>query len=434
MSHSYFILLLHSSPDFAHIPLPSYLILSLKYKMQPKIYLFDSVQSHGNLLPLSFTRPVADFRVGISTIRQKWERLLPGTYAYLPVDYLREKFGMSPLPEETALFINGSLLPDADIISRISTLAPGEAILTEGEPMVFLGSVEALEKGEWNAKEVTSDIRRIKYTFDIFLRNPEEIVNDFFSITAGRSSAIPDESNTIIGALTDKSGRPMLFIEEGARVEGATLNLKEGPIYIGKEAEIMEGACVRGPLALCEGAKIRMGSKIYGGCTYGPFCKVGGEIDNSVLFGYSNKAHDGYLGNAVVGEWCNIGAGVNASNLKNDYSKIRVWNYYLHTFMRTDLQFCGPIIGDHSKLGVNCMLNTATVLGVGVNIHGAGFPRVFVPSFSEGSPVAGFSSVPMKKFNDIASRVMSRRELYFDDTDKRIFEKIYEIASGFKGN
>lgn len=396
------------------------------------IFLFDSVQSHGNLLPLSFTRPVADFRVGISTIRQKWERIMPGSYDYLPVEYLREKFGMPPLPEETHLFINGSLLPDPDIISAISSLNPGEAIMADDEPMAFLGSFRALENGEWTPREPSSEIRRIKYTFDIFLRNAEEIENDFFSLTDGRRSYPLDDSNKVIGSFTDESGRQMIFIEEGANVQGAILNVKDGPIYIGKEAEIMEGACVRGPLAVCEHAKIRMGSKIYGGCTFGPFCKVGGEIDNSILFGYSNKAHDGYLGNAVVGEWCNIGAGVNASNLKNDYSKIRVWNYHLHTFMRTDLQFCGPIIGDHSKLGVNCMLNTATVLGVGVNIHGAGFPRVFIPSFSEGSPAAGFSSVPMKKFNDIASRVMSRRELYFDDTDKRIFEKVYEIASGFK--
>ena len=223
------------------------------------------------------------------------------------------------------------------------------------------------------------------------------------------------------------------LIEEGATIEGATINLRKGPVYIGHNAEIMEGSCVRGPLALCKEAKIRMGSKIYGGSTFGPFCKVGGEIDNAVFFGFSNKAHDGYLGNAVIGEWCNIGAGVNASNLKNDYSKIRVWNYKSHTFMRTDLQFCGPIIGDHTKIGVNCMLNTATVLGVGVNIHGSGFPRVFVPSFSEGSPVTGFTNVTMKKFHDIAERVMSRRDLRLTDIDNRIYEKVYEVAARFKG-
>ena len=400
--------------------------------MHSCIYLFDSIQSHGNLLPLSFTRPVADFRVGITTIREKWEALFPAHYSYLPVDYLREKFGAQPDDDSTYLFINGSLLPDAETISMITSLAPGEVLVDEEEPIAFLGRFTDLEQEAWTEKPLPHPVRRIKYVFDIFLRNAEEIENDFFRMTNGKESQPLDDSNRVVGDFTDPQGRQMLFIEEGASVTGAILNLRNGPIYIGKDAEIMEGSCVRGPLALCHNSKIRMGSKIYGGCTFGPFCKVGGEIDNTVMFGYSNKAHDGYLGNAVVGEWCNIGAGVNASNLKNDYAKIRVWNYYKHTFMRTNLQFCGPIIGDHTKLGVNCMLNTATVLGVGVNIHGAGFPRVFVPSFSEGSPTAGFTNVTMKKFNDIASRVMSRRELYFDDTDRRIFEKVYEIASGFK--
>ncbi|MDE6298122.1 MAG: glucose-1-phosphate thymidylyltransferase [Muribaculaceae bacterium] len=400
--------------------------------MIPPIYLFDSPISHANLLPLSFTRPVADFRVGITTIRNKWEAALPGNYNYLPVDYLREKFGQKPGSGVTALFIDGSLLPDKTLTEAISRLKPGEA-LTDGEtPIAFLGEIDDLENKNWISVPAPDSLRKVKYAFDIFLLNPEEIKNDFFRLTAGRKSNPLSDSNKVIGDFTDAEGRPMIFIEDGATIEGAILNLKDGPIYIGKEAEIMEGACVRGPLALCEHAKIRMGSKIYGGSTFGPFCKVGGEIDNAVLFGYSNKAHDGYLGNAVVGEWCNIGAGVNASNLKNDYSKIRVWNYHLHSFMRTDLQFCGPIIGDHTKLGVNCMLNTATVLGVGVNIHGAGFPRVFVPSFSEGSAAGGFTNVTMKKFNDIASRVMSRRELFFDDTDRRIFEKVYEIASTYK--
>lgn len=280
--------------------------------------------------------------------------------------------------------------------------------------------------------EYDREPRIVKYTFDIFRLNPTLLIEDYFRITDGRKSAPLSSSNKVIGDFVNEAGQQMLFIEEGAVIEGATINLTKGPVYIGKNAEIMEGSCVRGPLALCEKAKIRMGSKIYGGSTFGPYCKVGGEIDNAVMFGYSNKAHDGYLGNAVIGEWCNIGAGVNASNLKNDYSKIRVWNYKSKTFMRTDLQFCGPIIGDHTKIGVNCMLNTATVLGVGVNIHGSGFPRVFVPSFSEGSAAGGFSTVPMKKFHDIAERVLSRRDLRLTETDNKIYEKIYEIASQFK--
>ncbi len=399
----------------------------------PTIYLVDTPDSHENLLPLSFTRPVADFRVGITTIREKWETLLPGNYNYFPVEYLREKFGTVSDPEAEALFISGDLLPDPEIASAISSLQPGQALVKGAEPLAARGNLHLIINKEWQPTEYPGEIRMVKFAFDVFLLNPEMIKEDFLRITAGRTSQPISTTNRIIGDLYDAEGNQMIFLEEGAVVEGATLNLKKGPIYIGKDAEIMEGSCVRGPLALCEDAKIRMGSKIYGGSTFGPYCKVGGEIDNTVMFGFSNKAHDGYLGNGVIGEWCNIGAGVNASNLKNDYSKIRVWNYHTKNFMRTDLQFCGPIIGDHTKIGVNCMLNTATVLGVGVNLHGAGFPRVFVPSFSEGSPSGGFSTVPMKKFHDIAERVMSRRDLRLNDIDNRIYEKVYEIASRFKG-
>lgn len=397
------------------------------------IYLVDAPDSHENLLPLSFTRPVADFRVGITTIRDKWEDMLPGKYNYYPVEYLRQKFGDVTDPDADALFITGALIPDPSLAEAIAVLAPGEALIKEDTPLAYHGSLNSMLEKAWTKVEYPGNPRLIKYVFDIFLLNPYIIKEDFYRLTRGRTSQPLSDSNRVIGDFTDENGCPMIFIEEGAIVEGAVINLKKGPVYIGRNAEIMEGSCVRGPLAMCEKAKIRMGSKIYGGSTFGPFCKVGGEIDNSVMFGYSNKAHDGYLGNAVVGEWCNIGAGVNASNLKNDYSKIRVWNYRTRSFMRTDLQFCGPIIGDHTKIGVNCMLNTATVLGVGVNIHGAGFPRVFVPSFSEGSPSSGFSNVTMKKFHDIAERVMSRRDLRLNDHDSRIYEKVYEISLRFKG-
>lgn len=397
------------------------------------IYLVDTPDSHENLLPLSFTRPVADFRVGITTIREKWQSLLPGRYSYYPVEYLREKFGTVNDPEEDALYITGAVIPDSEIAAAISALNPGEALIKEGETLAVRGTLHNFNNKEWKEVKYSGEPRIVKYVFDIFLLNPSVIKEDYLRLTAGRKSQPLSDSNRILGDLYDAEGNPLLFIEEGATIEGATINLKKGPVYVGKDAEIMEGSCVRGPLALCEKAKIRVGSKIYGGSTFGPYCKVGGEIDNTVMFGYSNKAHDGYLGNGVVGEWCNIGAGVNASNLKNDYSKIRIWNYHSKNFMRTTLQFCGPIIGDHTKIGINCMLNTATVLGVGVNLHGAGFPRVFVPSFSEGSPASGFSTVSMKKFHDIAERVMSRRDLRLDEIDNRIYEKVYEIASLFKG-
>lgn len=395
-------------------------------------YLFDTQECHENLLPLSFTRPIANFRAGITTLREKWEAIRPAQYAFLPTEYLREKFGNVANPDEEAIFIAGNTIASPEFAHAVDSLKTGQAILDGDTIIAFRGSFNDLVNKNWQSADCNTLPERIVYTFDLFLKNPGLLKDDYFRITEGRESQAPSASNRIIGSPTDDNGRPLLFIEEGAKVEGAIINLTAGPIYIGKDAEVMEGSCLRGPLALCNNAKIRMGSKIYGGSTFGPYCKAGGEIDNSVMFGYSNKAHDGYLGNAVVGEWCNIGAGVNASNLKNDYSKIRVWNYHTHSFMRTDLQFCGPIIGDHTKIGVNCMLNTATVLGVAVNLHGAGFPRVFVPSFSEGSPAAGFSDVSIKKFCDIAARVLIRRNITLTEEDLRIYNKVYEVASRYK--
>ena len=397
-----------------------------------KIVLFDNKDDHFDLLPLSFTRPICEFRVGITTIRCKWESFLPEAEIHaLPVDFLRERFGQPDDPTEEMLFISGAVVPDADIAAKIVSLKKGQAIVCEERPLAFYGSWKDLE--DRNFRDVfDEDIRRLRNVYDVFIMNPQVIVEDYLRITADRISRPLSDSNLVIGDLIGRDGIPMLFIEEGAEVEGATLNLKDGPIYIGKDASVMEGCCLRGPIAFCEHSKARMGAKLYGGSTFGPYVKVGGEVDNSVIFGYSNKAHDGYLGNAVVGEWCNIGAGVNCSNLKNDYSKIRLWNYRLHSFARTDLQFCGPIIGDHSKLGVNVMLNTATVIGVGVNIYGAGFPRVFVASFQEGSANGGFVDVPVKKFLTVAERVMARRGHSLTDLDRRIFDRIFDYASHLK--
>ncbi len=397
-----------------------------------KIVLFDNKDDHFDLLPLSFTRPICDFRVGITTIREKWESFLPDAHIHaLPVEYLRERFGQPDDASEAMLFISGAVVPDADIAARIVSLKQGQAIVCDDRTLAFSGCWKDLEDRNF-ADVYEEDLRHLRNVYDVFIMNPVVLVEDYRRITADRVSRPLPESNRVIGDLTDKDGMPMIFIEEGAEVEGAMFNLKDGPVYIGKDVDVMEGCCVRGPIAFCDHAKARMGAKLYGGSTFGPYVKVGGEVDNSVIFGYSNKAHDGYLGNAVVGEWCNIGAGVNCSNLKNDYSKIRLWNYRLHSFARTDLQFCGPIIGDHSKLGVNVMLNTATVIGVGVNVYGAGFPRVFVPSFQEGSANGGFVDVPVKKFLTVAERVMARRGISLSDLDRHIFDRIFEYASRFK--
>lgn len=397
-----------------------------------KVVLFDNRDDHADLLPLSFTRPICDFRVGITTIREKWSTFLPDAELHaLPVDFLRARFGQPDDETEEMLFISGTVVPDEDIAARILSLKKGAAIVCEDRPLAFRGGLRDLE--DRNFIDVfEEDIRHLRHVYDVFLMNPSVLVEDFRRMTAGRKSQQLSDSNKVLGSLVDAEGNPMIFLEEGAEVEGAIINLKDGPIYIGKDAAIMEGCCVRGPIAFCDHSKARMGAKLYGGSTFGPYVKVGGEIDNSVIFGYSNKAHDGYLGNAVVGEWCNIGAGVNCSNLKNDYSKIRLWNYRLRSFARTELQFCGPIIGDHTKLGINVMLNTATVIGVGVNIYGSGFPRAFVPSFLEGSANGGFADVPMKRFLTIAERVMARRNVSISDLDRLIFDQIFEYASHLK--
>lgn len=402
-----------------------------------EIILFDTEASHLNLLPLTYTRSAADLRVGITTLREKWELLLDAKARYLTVEHLREHYAdeyVNPEDDVESLFIGADVIADENLAEAVRGLESGCALLDENEKVFALrGKNSQLSGQTWNKSSIIRGVRRIEFVYDVFLRNGEVICEDFARITRGRVSQPLSETNRVIGNYMLDSGIPAIFIEEGASVEGACINVKDGPVFIGRDAEIMEGSCVRGPLALCDKAKIRMGAKIYGKTTLGPYCKVGGEVDNVVLIGYSNKAHDGYLGNAVIGEWCNIGAGVNASNLKNNYAKIRVWNYAARSFLRTDLQFCGLIMGDHSKVGINGSFNTATVVGVGVNMHGSGFPRVFVPSFSEGSPTGGYSNVRLKDFYDIAERVMSRRGKEFTPADHRMFERIYDMALQFKG-
>ena len=417
------------------------------------VVLFDRREAFENLLPLSYTRPVSGLRVGILTIREKWETLMPGRYSALTALYLREKFPVQTNPEGDTLFVSGSLLPDEALVDKILSLNAGEILVKNGDVLAYRGDHNDFVKiiGEdfnytigGNGEELVqldipsaviemdAEVSKIRYVFDIFMQNGDQIKSDYRLLVNGESPVAPDRSVMIIGDMLTPDGLPSVYIEEGAQVEGAILNVKEGPIYIGKDARIMEGSCVRGPLALCDHAQIRMGSKIYGANTIGPYCKVGGELDNAVMQGFSNKAHDGYLGNAVIGEWCNLGAGAVASNLKNDYSKIRIWNYYTQSFMRTDLQFCGLVMGDHSKAGINTMFNTATVVGVGVNLHGSGFPRQFIPSFSTGSPEGGFDNVHIGKFMETAGNVMARRGLTLTETDRKIFDTIYSSASRFK--
>ena len=386
------------------------------------VILKDIPETRNNLLPLTFTRPVADLRIGILTLREKWEQLLPGVYSYITEDYLSVTFPCICSPDNDNIIISAHCLPTPMVVQGIENLKPGQALCFQGEIIAARGLVDQTEFEHIEIEEIPSFIKNL---YDIFQINADALEFDFHLITDGRTSQQISKTNTVIG---DPS---KIFIEEGASVEGAILNSKHGSIYIGKNSEVMEGSCIRGAFALCEGSEIKMGTKIYGATTVGPHCKVGGEINNVVFNGYSNKAHDGFLGNAVIGEWCNIAAGCVASNLKNDYTEIKLWNYPLRRFLRTGLQFCGLIMGDHSKTGINTMINTATVLGVGVNIHGAGYPRNFVPSFMEGS-TAGLSEVPISKFLETARKVMARRNIALTNVDEEIIETLYRITDDYK--
>ena len=397
------------------------------------IILFDKPEVSGNLLPITFTRPIADIRIGITTIREKWQSYFhEDSFSYWTAEFLSPKFATNATDDN--YFIAGHIIPDKNLVNSIENLQPGEVLQTpDGYNIIaFRGTLNDFERQ--NQSKIAcyeGNFESINWLYDIFSKNDEILKEDFKAITTNRKSQPLSDTNTIIGEQYFEDGTPKIFIEEGASVEGAFLNVTKGPIYIGKDCEIMEGSCIRAPFAACEHSVVNMGCKIYGATTLGPYCKVGGELNNVVMLGYSNKAHDGFLGNAVIGEWCNLGAGCSASNLKNDYTEIKLWNYPAHRFLRTGLQFCGLIMGDHSKAGVNSIFNTATVIGVGVNIHGTGFPRNFVPSFSEGSS-AGFVDVSLTKFFAIAERAMARRNVTLTDADKEIFQNIFSFADNYK--
>ncbi|MDE7475157.1 MAG: GlmU family protein [Duncaniella sp.] len=378
------------------------------------IILFDPEGTRSRLLPLTLTRPVALIRHGITTIAEKWQKAIPGVYSYSTEDYLSMKYPMIEASDGDNLFIAGNLHPDAKLVEAIFALQPGQELMHDGFTLARRGNGTPSQSVPY-----TDTPFGLNHIWDIFMLNDEAIRRDFAALTADRKSQPLSDTCRLIG---DPS---QLFIEEGATVEAATINVTKGPVYVGRDAEIMEGACLRGPIAMCEHSVVNMGGKIYGATTLGPYCKVGGELNNVVMTGYSNKAHDGFLGNAVIGEWCNLGAGCTASNLKNTYAPVKIWSMAEGRFVKTDLQFCGLIMGDHSKAGINTMFNTATVVGVGVNFYGAGFPRTYLPSFTEGSPL-GMKPVIMERFFDTASRMMARRHKELTPIDKEIYINIQE--------
>ena len=385
--------------------------------------LFDG-PSRNNLLPFTFTRPVADIRVGILTIREKWENYLKTTTTTVTEDYLSDKYPMVEMDEN--IMINASYLPNLELVEMIRDLKENQAIFKDDDVIAFFTkeAQDDIDFEDYEAIEFAEDIIKIENTWDIFSKNGEAIHEDYTLVTKEKVSQRIPASNNIIAPEN-------IFIEEGAKLEFATLNASNGPIYIGKNAEIMEGALIRGPFALCENAGVKLGAKIYGPTTVGPHSKVGGEVNNSVIFGYSNKGHDGFLGNSVLGEWCNLGADTNNSNLKNNYAEVRLWDYQTEGFAKTGLQFCGLMMGDHSKCGINSMFNTGTVVGVSANIFGSGFPRNFVPSFSWGGS-SGFTTYLTKKAFEVAEVVMARREIEFSDQDKAILEHVFEETKKYR--
>jgi UDP-N-acetylglucosamine diphosphorylase/glucosamine-1-phosphate N-acetyltransferase len=390
-----------------------------------QILLFDDPAIRGSLLPFTFTRPVADIRVGILKISEKWHMYANMEVSYLTQEYLQAKFPRNSAP---AIAVNGAWLPDTRSLDQLKKLKPNQALFCG--KMLLASYIGETEKNlsfvsDREIVQLDSEPSLILKTWNIFQLNASELKKDFALLTKGRKSQPIGDPHTIVYASEN------VFIEEGAKIKAAVLNAEAGPIYIGKNAEIQEGALIRGPFALCEGSTVNMGAKLRGDTTVGPFSKVGGEISNAVFFGYSNKGHDGFLGNSVIGEWCNLGADTNTSNLKNNYAQVKLWDYTKGGFSNTGLQFCGMMMGDHSKCGINTMFNTGTVVGVGSNIFGDGFPRNFIPSFSWGG-AAGFSTFTMAKFQETVKAVYGRRGKEWTQIDQEIIERVFDLTKSYR--
>ncbi len=385
--------------------------------------LFDG-EVRNSLLPFTYTRPVAEIRIGILTLREKWEKHLGLTTTTITEEYLEEKYPMVELEEN--IMINASFIPTVALVAQVKKLKANEAIFKGDDVIAFFttDSQEEINFEAYQQYDFDEELLQVKNTWDIFSLNDRAIQQDFDLITEDRTSQPIPEG---VQAINPEN----IFIEEGAKLTFATLNATDGPIYIGENAEIMEGVVVRGALAMCENSVLKLGAKVYGATTIGPFCKVGGEVNNSVLFGYSSKGHDGFLGNSVIGEWCNLGADTNNSNLKNNYAEVKLWDYNTGRFAKTGLQFCGLMMGDHSKCGINTMFNTGTVIGVSVNIFGSGFPRNFVPSFSWGG-ASGFTEYKTNKVFEVAEVVMQRRGITFDVKEQAILEHVFEATSQYR--
>jgi UDP-N-acetylglucosamine diphosphorylase/glucosamine-1-phosphate N-acetyltransferase len=382
------------------------------------LVLFDDPTIRINLLPFTFTRPIGKIRVGILTLGEKWEKRLNTTASFLTQSYLQKKFPLKPSQDN--LFIHAAWCPDDQAIEQVRSLRHGETLVHQEMILAWRNDDLSLpDLSKSTPKQFAGTVTLIDQPWKIFQLNGAQLKTDYSLVTAGRKSAGVQDKHTIV------YNESNIFVEEGVSVRSAILNAENGPIYLGKNSTVQEGAIIKGSFALCEGSLVNMGAKMRGDITIGPHSKVGGEISNSVIFGYSNKAHDGFLGNSVLGEWCNLGADTNTSNLKNNYDAVKLWSYATGSFINTGLQFCGLMMGDHSKCGINTMFNTGTVVGVSSNIFGAGFPRNFIPSFSWGGP-GGFTTYQLKNAFETAAKAMERRNVVLDDIEKEILTNVFE--------
>lgn len=384
------------------------------------VILFDDPSIRQDLSPFTLTRPVSEIRVGILTITEKWEKHLKEKATFQTVNYLQEKYATKNSSDN--VLVNGAVCPDEQLVKAINELSDGHGLSKNGILVAARSANASIENIQQT--EYPGEVTLIDQVWKIFQYNGAQIKSDFDLLTKGRKSSDLNDTHTITYGEVGKD----IFIEEGASIKAAILNAENGPIYLGKNTQVQEGSLIRGPFALCEGSHVNMGAKIRGDSTVGPYSKVGGEISNSVIFGFSNKGHDGFLGNSVIGEWCNLGADTNTSNLKNNYENVKIWNYKKGGFKDTGLQFCGLIMGDHSKCGINTMFNTGTVVGIGCNIFGDGFPRTFIPSFAWGG-AAGFTTFQLNKMLDTAGKVYERRNKALEDFDKKILQHLFESTA-----
>lgn len=387
------------------------------------IIFFDD-QSRASLLPLTYTRPVADLRIGIMKISEKWLFHFPSEAGYLTETYLQEKFPL--VGGKNQLFINGSVCPDADLLEAINNLNEGQILTSKNVSIAVKTSKQVIDYNDlsdFESVEYNGQFLKITYPEDIFKFNDVALRADFAILTKGRTSSKLSATNTIIG--------DDIFVEEGVEAECCTFNTKNGPIYLGKNSQVWEGSHIRGALALCENSQIKLGTKIYGATTIGPNCRVGGEINNAVIWGNSSKGHEGYLGNSVLGEWCNIGADTNNSNLKNNYAEVKLWDYNTQRFRKTGLQFCGLIMADHAKCGINTMFNTGTVVGVSANVFGAGFPRNYIADFAWGG-AHGFEVYSLNKMFETVTKVFERKGKVFDEIEQNILTNIFNNTEHYR--